>query len=90
MGKARVPLTTDQAEALLDLYLKVPKAVQIHHEWNSPEGMQLLEMIYGLVVEENVPLRWIAVKLNIDEGMLQQTVNRRNHLFEKRRGREDQ
>jgi hypothetical protein len=90
MGKARVPLTDDQSEALMDLYLKVPKSTQIHHEWQSPEGKALLELIYELMVA-NVPLRWIAAELNIDENMLQQTVNRLDYAVGtlRRRNRND-
>ncbi len=84
MGKARVPLTETESEELLDLYLKVPKSTQIHHEWQSPEGKALLELIYALV-NRDVPLRWIAVALNIDERMLQQTINRMDHAYGKLR-----
>ncbi len=85
MGRARVPLTTAQREALMTLYAQVPRTVQVHHEWQSDAGKRLMEMIYDLMTDDNVPLRWIAVGLGLDERVLQQTVNRMDHAVRKAR-----
>jgi hypothetical protein len=53
------------------LYEQVPTQTRVHHDWNTDEGREFLSYVVGLVTN-NVPLRWIATEVDMDDRLLQQ------------------
>jgi hypothetical protein len=74
-GRARVPINEDQRDKLRRLYDEVPTQTRVHHEWDSPQGRDFLGYVLALDAED-VPLRWIASALGLDDRILQQAMSR--------------
>jgi hypothetical protein len=74
-GRARVPINSEQRDKLRRLYEQVPTQTRVHHEWDSPGGRAFLSYVIALSADD-VPLRWMAQELGLDDRVLQQSISR--------------
>lgn len=68
-------MSGEEADRLLEFYQSVPTRTKVIHVWDTPGGRAFLGFVNELA-RQDVPLRWIAKRVGMEEGALQQATMR--------------